>query len=207
LSNEALYSPEEAVGFGILQQGLVTTSNVMRDIITNKRILPSKTRSTENHLTIQRNTVSSRLLLHAERHLELHRNAAIMASARASGTGDIFETAVDSTTGVVQAPLEDGSFQYARPLTIPLVVPAIVAHLKSRNSERLEAGTNKLDLYLRFLTALEDNYPAASILRRVLDAAQDAILAEDLTPRGEEDANLAGTNMDTSLWGLNSFAS
>ena len=129
----------------------------------------------------------------------------LMASARASALIGTLRTAAESTTDITQALLEDSSYQYAGLITIPLVVPVIFVYLQSVKSERSSTGGEKLNMYLRFLTALETNYPAALVVRQVFDAALDAISTEDSDSRDKENGVHTYTSLSISLLGLHSF--
>ncbi|KAF2633141.1 hypothetical protein BU25DRAFT_405082 [Macroventuria anomochaeta] len=189
LHDKKLYSLKEAAGFVSMWQSLITTSNVLRDIMTNKTLSPWQAEFFEGRINVQDTSSSTFLLTHVNRHLKLHQYAAIIALARASGLEEVSGKAADSTTAIMQAFLYDNTTVYAAPVTVPLVIPAMVTYLTTTNSKRPEArklGNDKLNLYIRFFTAMEDNYPAASILKRVLAAAQDAITGKRRVRRDEE---------------------
>jgi hypothetical protein len=204
LHGEKLYSASEAAGFVSMWQSLITTSNVLRDIITNKNLSPSQVKSFESRINVQDVNSSSFLLRRADRHLKLHQYATIIALARTGGLKERLGKAADGTTAIIQAFLNDNTTVYAAPVTVPLVVPAMVTYLTIIKSKRPVARKLKnemLGTYSRFLTAIEDNYPAASILKRVFAAAQNAI-ASKTSARDEDDAQSDLMDQITSSWDL-----
>ena len=53
--------------------------------------------------------------------------------------------------------------------------------LNSKDPGTRSLGMNKLAVYMEFLSALKDNYPAASILGGILKAAREATLDRSFT--------------------------
>lgn len=206
LHNEKLYSPKEAAGLVSMWQSLITASNVLRDIIAIKTLSPLQVKSFEGRIKVQDISSSTFLLKHVDRHLKLHQYAAIMALARSGGMKEGLIEAAHSTTAIIQAFLDDNSAVYAAPITVPLIVPAMVTYLtatKSKTSEARRLGYEKLSIYSRFCSAVEDNYPAASILKRVFVVAQETIVAESPGLRDEEEVQLSPMDYVSSSWDLN----
>lgn len=207
LHGKELYSSREAAGFVSLWQSLITTSNAMRDIIVSRTLSVSQAEIFESRINVHCNSSPTFLLICVDRHLKLHQHAAIIALARASGMEAITTKAADSTTAIIQAILDDRTTLYATPVTIPLVVPAIVTYLtatKSGVSEEIQWANENLSVYSRFFTAIEDNYPAASILKRVVAAAQEVI--NDVRSSGKYEVGPSGfLSQDFLSWNLNWF--
>jgi hypothetical protein len=185
LHGQTLYSPKEAAGLTSVWQSLIVISNVLREVLTSKPLSPSRAKLLRDRINLENMNGTTFLLKHVERHLKLHQNAATMELARASGLEEVTGSTANDTTAIIQALIREGSIQYAAPMTIPLVVPAMVTYLTVINSRRPEANTeggDNLGVYARFFDALEDNYPAASIVKRLLVAAQNAIISRKPEP-------------------------
>ncbi|KAF1938254.1 hypothetical protein EJ02DRAFT_514647 [Clathrospora elynae] len=181
ISAKKLYSSTEAAGFLRSWRSLITTSNVLREILANKTISTSQAQLFFGLITVQETDGPTFLLTRVDRHLKLHQNAAMIALARACGWKEVLKQAADRTTDIIQALLDDYTTTHAAPDTIPLLVPAMVYYLntsKSRISEQVISANDKLNTCTNFLTAIKDNYLAAHILKQVLSAAQDAILTK-----------------------------
>jgi hypothetical protein len=83
----------------------------------------------------------------------------MIALARVSGLEELAESTADDSTAIIQAFFRDGSIQNAAPVTIPLMVPAVVTYMTAINLRRQEAGNegeDKLSVYERFFEAIED---------------------------------------------------
>jgi hypothetical protein len=182
LHGELLYSLEEASGFATMWLSLITTSNVLRDVLLNQ----SPSLISVKHLKAQSSAhfgnSSTSSTTRVDRHLKLHQYATLVALARSTCSEDELRTAADSTTTVLEDFLADETTAYVAPVTVPLVVPAMVTYLKPLKSSSSDArlfANNKLETYRHFLTAIEDNYPAASIVKGLLDAAQIFVTRTD----------------------------
>jgi hypothetical protein len=117
-------------------------------------------------------TVAARLLL-------LHQRAAQIALFRPDSDSYAIEK-VQEAAGAVNAILEksmaDGTAIFTGPTTISLFVPAMITHLtavKSKVALTSQLGAHKLELCLMFLKTLENNYPAAGIIRRLFMAVNE----------------------------------
>jgi hypothetical protein len=51
----------------------------------------------------------------------------------------------------------------------------------------------KIGVYIRFLSTLEDNYPAALIVKRIICAAQEALIGEQVGSNERQEAAGFGT--------------
>jgi hypothetical protein len=186
LHGQRLYSTTEAAGLASVWQSLIIVSNVLREILTSKILSPSQTKLLRDRISVESVSSATFLLTHVKRHFRLHQNATMIALARVSGVEELVESTADDSTAIIQAYFRDGSIQYAAPVTIPLVVPAVVTYMTAINLRRPEArneGEDKLSVYRRFLEAIEDNYPAASIVKRLLATAQDSIVRSKPEPK------------------------
>jgi hypothetical protein len=176
---QKLYSVNEAARFASMWQNLIVTSRTLRDIITKGTISPSQAKSYKDQINVQDISNSTFLLAHFDRHLRLHQYAAIIALGRASGLKEDLEQAADKTTAIIKEFLHDNTTVYAAPVTIPLVIPAMVIYLatmRSRSQDARDSVNDKLNIYSQFFTAIEDNYPAASIVKRVFSVAQETVV-------------------------------
>jgi hypothetical protein len=66
----------------------------------------------------------------------------------------------------------------------------MVTYLKILKSSSVDArtfATDKLEIYRHFLTAIEDNYPSASIVKGLLDAAQISVTGTDSNKEVQRD--------------------
>jgi hypothetical protein len=179
LHGKELYSTQEAEGFGESWKTLISLSSVLRDTIISEEWSPPRAEVLRAGLNARNIGFSTDLLKRVHRHLQHHENAATIAMARRGGFDEILLEAADLTTTILQALLDDQTSAYAAPNTIPLLVPAMVIYLgATRSNENLarNGAKEKLAIYSNFLTALEDNYPAASILKGIFRAAQKAVL-------------------------------
>jgi hypothetical protein len=183
LHGEELYSTQEAEGFGESWKTLISLSSVLRDIIISEEWSPPRAEVLRAGLNARNIGFSTNLLTRVHRHLQLHENAATIAIARRGGFDEILLLeAADRTTTILQALVDDETSAYAAPNIIPLLVPAMVTYLgATRSSENLarNGAKEKLTTYSTFLTALEHNYPAASILKGIFRAAQKAVLSKE----------------------------
>jgi len=202
LNGEKLYSLEEIAEFESAWQNFLATSDVLRGIMTSKTLSPTQAKPLRDCIVVQDICSPTFLLTHVERHLKLHQYAAIMALARACGLKEDLQIAADSTTAIIQAFLLDETILYVAPITIPLVIPAMVTYLaimKSQGPKARNTGKANLSIYSRFFTAIKDNYPAASILERILAAAQEAV-ADQGSVREEEEAQLGFMDPLLTAW-------
>ncbi|KAF2798035.1 hypothetical protein K505DRAFT_405417 [Melanomma pulvis-pyrius CBS 109.77] len=198
--DEALYSAAEVVGHVSIWQSLVTTSNVLRDILTTKAPSPTFVKALEAQINTEATLTATSLLRRADLHLRLHQQATLIALARCSGNKDKSKAAAEATTAIVQAFLDDNTTAYVAPVAVPLLIPAMVTYLATTRSKRPDArklGHETLEIYTRFLSTLEDNYPAASIVKQLFAAAQASIDGKDskrdrqdrLTPDGQSSSS------------------
>ncbi|KAF2025620.1 hypothetical protein EK21DRAFT_93088 [Setomelanomma holmii] len=188
LYDQEVYRPEEETGFAKSWRKLIAISHVLRDIISDKELTTAQDLSLRDRPNATSPATSSVLLTRVNRHLELHQNAAIIAMARRGGMKELSNEVADATTTTLQALLNDGSLEYAAPVIIPLLVPAAVTYLSTAKSAEAEArclAHEKLKVYVEFLSALEDNYPAASILSHILEVTLDAMTGETIDQKLE----------------------
>ncbi|ERF73689.1 hypothetical protein EPUS_00943 [Endocarpon pusillum Z07020] len=178
-----LYTPAEAAGFMKMWQVLVGVGTTLRAIMSiGQDLSPAQTKSFGIQICPQSDWEQTLLLTVVSRQLRLHQNAALSALYRSSDDREKLGAVAADTTSVIHACLDDGTTDYVAPTTIPLVVPAMLVQLKMLKSTELKSrkqGESTLELYFRFLTAIEDNYPAASIVKRLFAAAQNFIFRSD----------------------------
>ncbi|KAF1972586.1 hypothetical protein BU23DRAFT_569100 [Bimuria novae-zelandiae CBS 107.79] len=158
---------------------LFAISNTLRDMLCAKVPLPAaKRRRLEDGLSISTQNTLTLVLTHAARHLELHSLATrirfIKFTQQPEENG---VSAADSMTSILHAFLDDDTVIYAAPVVIPLLVPATATYLALKTNRG--KANRQLGVYKEFLTAIEDNYPAATMLKRLLCAAQEAIVEKE----------------------------
>lgn len=188
LHGELLYSPREAVELETLWQNTISISNVLRDILTTKRPLsPTKANDIERKLRVLDYSDATFIIQHAEHHLELRRCATRIAWAKLTQQTKEQELASNGITAVLYAFIDgcQKSPVWAAPFIIPLLVPAIATYLTALKNKN-EHASAQLGVYEHFLATIEDNYPAASMLKGVMIAAKDAILNNEVGDRGNE---------------------
>ncbi|KAF2111094.1 fungal-specific transcription factor domain-containing protein [Lophiotrema nucula] len=203
MHGKTLYSRSEAAGLLSRWQNLITTSNVLRETITSKTLSSTRFTALKGQINVQNVDGSTLLLTRVDRHLKLHQHATITALARASDVEDDLRKAADGITAIMQTFLHDNTTVYASPVTVPLVVPAMITYLKTIKDNFQEASdlaNDKLNILSQFLTAIEDNYPAASILKRVLAAAREAATGEKSGQRNPGSAQADSMNHALSSW-------
>lgn len=175
LHDELLYNPDEARQIGKMWQSLIAISTTLRGIITTKfPSPPTEKQQLDNHLKPLPGSISSPILHHAFQHLSLYHSAARIALSRASHDHIEAQRAANDTTNTLLTFLKDGTVTYAAPVTIPLLVPAIATYLATWKTDR-EKVYDQLDIYERFLAAVEDNYPAGTMLKMVLRAVRKVV--------------------------------
>ena len=178
-----LYTLAETTGFTKMWQALVAVGNALREIMSvGRNRSPAQTKSFETQISRQPDRERTLLLTVTSRQLRLHQNAALMALYRSGKGGEQLEAVAGDTTSIIRACLHDGITDYIAPTTIPLIVPAVLTQLRLLNSMQLNLrtqGGDTLELYSRFLTAIEDNYPAAAIVKRMFAAARNSISRTD----------------------------
>jgi hypothetical protein len=182
LHDKLLHSPEEAAGFAIMWESLITASNVLREVLTKNTPSFTMMESLEIKIDAHVNNRSTPLLAHVHGHLQLHQNAALIALAQSKGNKETLRAAADNTTAILETFLVERTTVYAAPFTISLVVPAMVTYLRalrSRESKITQLANDQLETYWHFLTAIETNYPAASIVKGLLDAARNSIAGKE----------------------------
>ncbi|KAL1592787.1 hypothetical protein SLS60_011203 [Paraconiothyrium brasiliense] len=199
LHDELLYSPREAVKLETLWQNLLSISNVLREMITTKRPLTStqakRLGERLEKLDYGDATLTTR---HVECHLELHRCAARIAWAKLTQQPREQELAANDITAVIYNFIDgdDESPILVAPVVMPLLSPAIATYLTTLK-ENDEDAPAQLDLYRYFLTSIEENYPAASMLKRVSNAAEEAIVRKKAGERGKEEEKGVAAQFDT----------
>jgi hypothetical protein len=188
-----LYSTNEALALQSMWRSLVDTTNVLRNIMTSNT-LPSVTTASLHSPTDVRDPSTSALTTHISRHLELHQLTAATAVARARNERKELENAIDGAIAFMEAMINDGTVNFASPVTVPLATPDMIGCLETARVQGLREDSGKsrsidtkLDAISNFLFALESNYPAASIISRVLKTARDEIWKMRSQPRVEPD--------------------
>lgn len=174
-----LFTRAETSGFLALWERLVTASDVLREILSRKGepTSPTQTIAHERRIDLQDDFGSTLQLTVASCHLKLHQYAALVALYRLVDDMDNLQAAATGTTLVLQGFLTDVGTTFVSPIAIPLIVPAMLTHLKAMKSTTPRLRKSSYDTighYLRFLTATEDVYPAAAIVKRLVVAAQNS---------------------------------
>jgi hypothetical protein len=168
----SLYGESECSEIFNMWQSLVYLSSVLRQILL-KDLQPIDDLSDlgTKQLASEGSTLPTRIF---RRHLELHRFAVQMAHDREDDIANSTRLATTGMVSVLREFLEDGSVKYAAPIAVPLIAPVMMTLLngsKSNNHEVAKSAAEGMSLCIRFLEALERNYPAAAILKRLAVAA------------------------------------
>lgn len=176
-----LYSSSEALALQDMWQSFVHTSTILRThVASDKTLSATATRSySPTNVPEYSGTI---LITHVSRHLKLHEFATASALARARSEKPALESAVHGAIAIMKAMLDDETANFASAVTIPLVTPAMISCLETTRArdpcedpENVRLAEAKLDTISKFLAALVENYPAASILSGVLRTARDEI--------------------------------
>lgn len=181
LHDEVVYSAYEAVELVDSWRKLNMTADFLRKIMDGTKITPSQATVMKDSLSVEpRDTVSS-ILEHVYWHLQLHQYAASVALARNIGSkGESVESS-DRMTAIIRKFIEYPKSICPAPFSVPLVVPAITTYLgtmASASPEDRKLTNDKLDTMFLFLGAVEDNYPAASIVHRICSVSRKAVEAQ-----------------------------
>jgi len=181
LKGRTLYAADEASALQNMWRSLVDTTNSLRNIMTSSTV-PALNKVFPYSFAGTPDTGGSTSITHVSRHLKIHQTTAAIAIARAKNEQQELQSAVDRAIGVMRTMVNDGTVDFASPVTVPLVTPAMIGCLETtrladlgKDPEKPRVIDSKLDAISEFLSALEDNYPAASILSRVLKTARDEI--------------------------------
>ncbi|KAF2655829.1 hypothetical protein K491DRAFT_410273 [Lophiostoma macrostomum CBS 122681] len=178
-SFQASYPQVEASKMTSMWQQLITISAVLRDVMTATTLSSSQLQTLESQITSREITDATFVLASADRHLKLHQYATTTALARAEGSSEALRRAADNTTSLIEGILRDELSMYCAPVTVPLVVPAMVTYLnmlKHKGVADLNTSRAKLGVYIELLSSLEDNYPAALIVKRIICTAKNTLV-------------------------------
>lgn len=181
LHGELIYSQQEAIELGRMWQSLNDLTDFLREVITTPAMPPSRLRTIKDNIDLEiKNKAVQSKLKHVHWHLRLHQQAALIASARISGTKEDLIVSSDNTITTILEYFQNSNSNpvmiQPAPFSIPLIVPAMATYLGMAASEKMEdmnKANRKLDILIRFLKSIEDNYPAASILSRVCAASRE----------------------------------
>jgi hypothetical protein len=205
LHGEVLYSSREAVELETLWQRTLSITNVLRDILeTGRPFSPTQAKRYDAKLGNIAYSDATLTIRHAERHLELRRCAVRIVWAKLTQQTEEQGLASDGMTATLNTFIDgdEESPIWAAPFIIPLLVPAIATYLTALSNKDEDASA-QLSVYVYFLTAIEDNYPAASMLKGVLIAAKEAIRGRDT---GEKHREEAGVGVSDQFEDFGSFA-
>jgi hypothetical protein len=177
-----LYTADEASALQNMWRSLVDTTNLLRNIMTSKTV-PALNKVFPHSFADVPNPGGSALITHVSRHLELHQYTTAIALARAKNEQKELQIAIDGVIAITKTMIDDGTVTLASPVTVPLITPAMIGCLETarpnddlgEDPEKSKLIDSRLDAISNFLLALEGNYPAASILGRVLRTARDEI--------------------------------
>ena len=201
LHGEPTYSEDEVAGLGAMWQTLVTATNVLRGLLTAKNISPTKMKELQDRTTIYDANTSTRLLVHFNWHLQLHLSAVSIALARVTNKGGL-RRASNDITNYIEFFLNGKMDSNPAPTTIPLIVLGMVVYLidtKSKSADLRKSGNEKLEVFIQYLTKIEGNYPAASILKKVF-----ATVREEMSDNETELAmGVVGEAFSAYPWNLN----
>lgn len=167
-----LYSETERAELLATWQRLLQLSCFLRRIISTRssRTLNLSDASHALAADMETNVVSLALTV-LRRHFKLHQCAARTAFYKHQGEADEVRRSILETTSTLQAFLADSTIEYVAPTAIPLLVPAISTYLREDEVESWRNLDGAIDIYIQFLKAIETNFPAAAILKRLVLAA------------------------------------
>ncbi|KIW94734.1 uncharacterized protein Z519_04711 [Cladophialophora bantiana CBS 173.52] len=194
--SKEFYSSGDAAAFAEIWHRLLITSEALRELL-GERHKPRQSRRSSTHV----DELSSRVFSHSEAfiglkskislprrvamgQLQLYEQAALIALLRPDRpeqTGERLRAAAAASTSALQAFINDGTVAYAGPVSIPLIAPAMHTFLlamKSSNPLLRKVAVNNLDLHFLFLSELEENYPAASIVHNLFKAAKESVASQ-----------------------------
>ena len=188
LHGKKLWSGSEALALAKVWQSVLTTTDALREILCARyRLRPTSLSSSQIDLLVgtlkdhggcdDEERTKSRPLAVAGRHLNLHKHAALNALYMAEGSTTKVRAAASATNDILRQFMSDDTIDYAAPTSIPLIYPAIHVHLMDKRSSKplqRQLSEHNLSLCLMFLSGLQDNYPAAGIIHRLLTTAQTA---------------------------------
>lgn len=187
LHGELLYSPREAIRLGTLWDKTLGITNVVRGLLTKRPLSLSEAKDMEDGPGDIDYAGFTTIIEHAERDLELRRCAARIMWAKLTDQTEEQRRASDGMTAILRTSVngDERSPASAAPFSIPLLVPPIATYLAAVNN-RDEDALAQLDVYEHFLIAIEDNYPAASMLQGVMLTARETVLSRDVGKDGSE---------------------
>ena len=188
LHGEELWSSSEALGLAKVWQSVLTTTDALREILCARyRLHPTPllfsqidslvVNLKDNGGCDEEESRKSRPLVVAKRHLNLHKQAALNTLYMAEGSTTKVRAAASATNDILREFMSDETIVYAAPISIPLMYPAIHVHLMDKRSSKAlqrQLSEHSLSLCLMFLSGLQDNYPAAGIVHKLLTATQTA---------------------------------
>ncbi|KFY45080.1 hypothetical protein V494_01158 [Pseudogymnoascus sp. VKM F-4513 (FW-928)] len=176
-----VYSKAEAEGFEKMWRSSVTIARILRQSLSSTPIRPSTLlECLKDSLEARENHSSSLMLVLCDGHLRLCQNAAMIALCQRSGDKEMAETAADEIVKTVQLYLGDNTMLYVPPTVVPFTMPAMlisVSALKSTEAYNRERGKSRLSCCFQLLDAIEQTYPAASIVKRLFHAAYNTLSA------------------------------
>jgi hypothetical protein len=123
--------------------------------------------------------------------------------ARSTGLSKVAEAAAKRTTAIIQALMLDDTATYTVPIVFPLLVPAMVMYLtrvKSDDPAERHIGTKTFEVYSEYFAALEHDYPAASVVRKMFQAAQEVVLGKECSQDQENDG-VQQSSIDSTISG------
>jgi hypothetical protein len=206
LDGGKLYSPEEAAGFEQSWASLISVTYLLHCTSTMDKPSISHLRALEHQINSSNISSSTMLLTRVNRHLQLHQNAVNISLAQATGMSKIAEGAANRTTTIIQALMLDGTAKHTAPTLFSLLVPAMVMYLtkvKSDDPAERHLGTKTLGIYSEYLAALEHNYPVASIVKEIFQAAQEGVLGTTYSQHQKDDRTQPSSiNSKISGWSL-----
>ena len=198
LHGNKLWASSEALVLAKVWQSVLTTTDVLREILHARYrrnptgLSSSLTNSLVGTLEDDSNGDEgeggmTRPLVVAKRHSNLHKQAALNAMymvGKSTIAKDKVRAAASATNDILRDFISDETIEYAAPVSIPLIYPAIHAHLMDKRSSKplqRQLSEHSLSLCLMFLSGLKDNYPSAGIVHRLLTATQTQRCADEAT--------------------------
>lgn len=182
-----LYSAEEQASFLEIWSDCLTTSSVLREFLsTSSGVAFNLKDLTKIRVRNTKHPTPSLPTLVAQRHLHLHQHAALAAIHRRHNHHREAKTAAAATTSLIRLFAADSTVQYVSPRAVPLLVPATLIYLDDLKSETAPIERSKtmsiIEDYSTFLEAIEEVYPAASIMKRLIATAVERVVRTSRSP-------------------------
>jgi hypothetical protein len=172
---EPILTASDATRFSSIWNRLISLANSLRAVTgTGKNHLSHPLSAEDMRSPSNEETPNSLALSIAERHLQLTQRAVQIACYQHQDDFVSATKAAVQVTSILRTFLADDTINFVAPTAVPLIMPAVLTFLKCEREAigRNSVHANDVQVCLEFLEAIEPNYPAAAILKRLVVAAQ-----------------------------------